>query len=251
MQPIRSTERANGAALAGSMIGLDGRLQESAHAEGIYHGICRGYKDQHQAEYLREWPRLQAMRAKRDALIRYTPTFAKALAAKFLAELEAFERYMESLTEVKWAADAPNVVTDQGARTMLDAGLAGSSYTAATYMGLIGAVSYVSAPAAGDTMASHSNWTEGGGANAPTYSGNRPTVSWSAASSRSKAPSSAPVFSITGSGTAKGVFLVFGSGASATKDNTSGSLWSAGLFTGGDQAVVNTNTVTVTYSTSL
>ena len=251
MQPIRSTERANGAALAGSMIGLHGRLQESAHAEGIYHGICRGYKAAHEAEYLREWPRLLAMRAKRDALIRYTPTFAKALASKFLAELEAFEAYMHSLTEVKWAQDAPNTVCTQGKNTALDAFLAGSSYTAATYMGLIGAVSYSGAPAAGDTMASHSNWTEGGGTNAPTYTGNRPTVSWSAASSGSKGPSSAPVFSITGSGTAKGVFLVFGSGASATKDNTSGSLWSAGLFTGGDQAVVNTNTVTVTYSTSL
>jgi hypothetical protein len=100
-------------------------------------------------------------------------------------------------------------------------------------------------------MSSHGTWTEGGGTNAPTYTGNRPTVSWSSASSASKAPSSAPSFAITGTGTAKGVFIVYGSGASATKDNTSGTLYSAGLFTGGDQGVVNTNTVTVTYTTSL
>ena len=52
-------------------------------------------------------------------------------------------------------------------------------------------------------------------------------------------------------GTVKGVFIVYGSGAVSTIDSTTGVLYSAGLFTGGDQAVVNTNTVTVTYSTSL
>jgi hypothetical protein len=92
------------------------------------------------------------------------------------------------------------------------------------------------------------SWTEGGGTNAPTYSGSRPTVSWNSASSGSKSPSSSPVFTITGPGTAKGVGLVLGSGASATKDNTSGTLYSAGLFSGGDQAVVHTNTLTITYS---
>jgi hypothetical protein len=216
---------------------------------GIYHGICRGYKSEHAAEYLREWPRLLQMRAKRDWLVRLAPAFMLPLFDRFMAELADFERYMEGLTEVKWADDAPNLVTTVGANLALDTVLAGSAYTVTgPYMFLIGAVSYVSVPVIADTMSSHATWTEAGGTNAPTYSGSRPTVSWNSAASKSKSPSSAPVFTMTGSGTAKGVGLVLGSGASATKDNTSGVLYSAGLFSGGDQAVVSTNTLSITYS---
>jgi hypothetical protein len=216
---------------------------------GIYHGICRGYRAIHEAEYLKEYPRLLAMRAQRDKLIRWTPTFARPLLAKLTKELEDFERFMHSLTEVKWAQDAPNVVTTVGANLALDTILAGSSYSVVgPFMGLIGAVSYTGVPVIGDTMASHGTWTEAGTTNAPTYTGPRKTIAWSAASAKSKSPSAAPVFAITGTGTAKGVFLVYGTGAVSTIDNTAGVLYSAGLFTGGDQAVVNTNTLTVTYT---
>jgi hypothetical protein len=225
-------------------------IAERLGLTGIYHGICRGYKGQHQAEYLREWPRLQHMRQQRDRFVRGgVPSFAQNTFKSFLKDLQAFEDYMHSLTEVKWAQDAPNVVTTVGANLALDTVLAGSAYTVTgPFMGLIGAVSYVSVPVIGDTMSSHATWTEAGGTNAPTYTGPRKTISWSAASAKSKSPSAAPVFAITGTGTAKGVFLVLGSGAVSTIDNTSGTLYSAGLFTGGDQAVVTTNTLTVTYA---
>lgn len=248
---MNNAEKLNATAVSGASVGAAGHLVEQAHAEGVYHGICRGYKGQHEAEYLREYPRLLAMRAQRDRLLRYTPTFAVPLISKLLKELEDFERYMESLTEVKWDQLAYNTVVTVGKNAMLDAALAGSAYTVTgPFMGLIGAVGY-SAIAAGDTMASHAGWTEAGTANAPTYTGPRKTIAWSAASAGSKAPSSAPVFAITGTGTAKGVFMVYGSGALSTIDNTAGTLFSAGLFSGGDQAVVNTNTLTVTYSIGL
>lgn len=248
---MNHAEKMNATAMAASALGHTAGAAEQCRAEGVYHGICRGYKAEHEKEYLREYPRLLAMRAKRDRLLRYTPTFAVPLMRAFLAELQAFEDYMHSLTEVKWDQLAYNTVVTVGKNAMLDNALAGSSYTVTgPYMGLIGAVGY-SAIAAGDTMSSHAGWTEAGDANAPTYTGPRKTISWSAASSGSKAPSSAPVFSITGTGTAKGVFMVFGSGALSTIDNTAGTLFSAGLFSGGDQAVVNTNTLTVTYSIGL
>ncbi|HVO30179.1 MAG TPA: hypothetical protein VMV18_05570, partial [bacterium] len=145
-----------------------------------------------------------------------------------------------------------NTVVTVGKNVALDAYLAGSSYTVTgPYMGLISSVSYGAGPAAGDTMASHSGWTEAGNANAPTYSGTRKTCAWSAASSGSKALSAALSFGITGTGTVKGCFIVYYTGAVNTIDNTSGTLYSAGLFTGGDKSVVNTDTLNVSYTASL
>lgn len=152
---------------------------------------------------------------------------------------------------LKWSDTAHNVVTTVGKNLALDTFLAGVAYTAVgPFMGLISSVSY-SAVAAADTMASHAGWTEAGVTNAPTYTVPRKTAVWAAASAGSKALSASLSFAITGSGTIKGCFLVFGTGALSTIDNTAGTLYSAGLFTGGDRVVVNTDTVNVSYSTSL
>ena len=115
--------------------------------------------------------------------------------------------------KLKWRDTIENVVATVGKNLALDTFLAGSAYTVTgPYMGLISSTSY-SAVAAGDTMASHAGWLEAGGTNAPTYTGNRKTAAWSAAASGSKALSAALSFAITGTGTVKGAFLCFGSGA--------------------------------------
>lgn len=152
--------------------------------------------------------------------------------------------------ESKWAAECPNVVCTVGKNVALDAYLAGSSYTVTgPYMGLIN--TNASSAVAGDTMSSHAGWLEVGNANAPTYTSPRKTVAWSAASSGSKATSAALSFAITSSGTVGGCFLVLGSGAVSTIDNTSGTLYSAGAFTGGSKTVSNGDTLNVTYTASL
>ena len=151
----------------------------------------------------------------------------------------------------KWREVIDNVVCTVGKNLMLDTAFAGSAYSVTgPYMGLISSISY-SAVAAGDTMASHSGWLEAGGTNAPTYTGNRKTAVWSAATAGGKALSVALSYAITSTGTVKGAFLCFGSGAVATKDDTNGTLWSAGTFSTGDKAVVNGDTLNVNYSTSL
>jgi hypothetical protein len=153
--------------------------------------------------------------------------------------------------QVKWTDTIENTVATVGKNLALDTFLAGSSYTVTgPYMGLISSTSYSSISAA-DTMASHAGWLEAGNANAPTYTSPRKTAAWSSASAGAKALSSALSFAITGTGTVKGAFMVYGSGAVTTIDNTSGTLLSAGLFSGGDKAVGNGDTLNVSYSMSM
>jgi hypothetical protein len=161
-------------------------------------------------------------------------------------------RYYED-GELIWSESYDNLVTDAGAKDILDKYFGGSGYTAAHYLGLISSVSYTSAPVAGDTMASHPTWTEAGGTNAPTFSQTaRPSIGWSAATgsgagSRTKAMSAAASFNFTGAGTVKGSLVT----TSSTKDGTAGTLVSAGLFSGGDQVVSNGGTLTVSYQLSI
>lgn len=152
---------------------------------------------------------------------------------------------------LKWEDTFPNVVTTVGKNLALDTYLAGAAYTVTgPFMGLISSVGW-SAVDAADTMSSHAGWTEAGLANAPTYTAPRKTAAWAAAGSGSKALSAALSFAITGSGTIKGCFLLYGSAAVSTIDSTLGTLYSAGLFTGGDKVVISTDTVNVSYSASL
>jgi hypothetical protein len=153
--------------------------------------------------------------------------------------------------KLKWRETIENVVQTVGKNLALDTYLGGSGYTVTgPIMGLISSTSFT-AVSAGDTMASHAGWLEAGGTNNPTYSGNRKTAVWNAAASGSKALSAALSFSITSTGTVKGAFMCYGSGAVSTKDNTAGTLYSAGAFSTGDKSVNNGDTLNVNYSTSL
>lgn len=148
----------------------------------------------------------------------------------------------------KWARRAGNLVVTVGKNWLLDNGLAGSSFTPSLFMGLISNTSF-SAINAADTMASHAGWLEAGGTNAPIYSQTaRPTCAWAAASGGIKALSSALVFTIaTTGGTLYGAFIT----TIATKDGTTGVLFSAAQFTGGTKAVAVLDTVNVSYSLTL
>lgn len=141
----------------------------------------------------------------------------------------------------KWRDKIKNLVTTVGKNDVLDKYLKGSSYTQTIRMGLKGNGS----AAAGDTQASHAGWLEVGLANAPTYSGSRPSITMgSAAAGVSTAPSQA--FSITSSGTVAGCFI--NNGGSATIDDTTGILLSVGDFSSGNKVVANGDTITVSYS---
>jgi hypothetical protein len=151
-----------------------------------------------------------------------------------------------TLSEEKWREVAHNLVMTGGKNDLLDKYFSGSSYTAAWLCGLVSSVSF-SAYAAGDIMSSHAGWTEAGGTNAPNYSGsNRPALTFASASGSSKATSSASSFTFSQAGTIKGMFGTTGT----SKDGTTGILYNAVNFTGGDRTVAINDVVNVnvTYS---
>jgi hypothetical protein len=239
-----AAESANANALTAVAIAVGALTREEAKAEGIYTVTCLEVVPERKAEYDVMFQRFLKA-TQRGALARAAERIGLLQSAREIEEqLHAFP-----MREV-WAEPAHNVVCTVGKNLALDTFIAGSSYTATgPYMGLISSVSW-SAVAAGDTMASHSGWTEAGSTNAPTFSA-RGTPAWSSASAGAKATSSAVSFTMTGAGTLKGCFLVYGSGAVTTLMNTSGTILSAGAFTGGDQAVSSGNVVTVTYYLSM
>jgi len=142
---------------------------------------------------------------------------------------------------LKWEDVIYNVVTTVGKNGVLDTYL-GNVSAGAVVMGLKGTGTAVAA----DTQASHGTWLEVGLANAPVYTGNRQTPSFSAAAVGVKTTSAAVTFAMTSSGTVSGCFINVG--GSATKDNTTGTLFSAGDFTAGDKIVTSGDTLSVTYS---
>lgn len=151
---------------------------------------------------------------------------------------------------LKWHESFDNLVTTVGKNAALDAFLAGSSYSVTgPYLGLINGSA--SSAVVGDTMASHAAWLEVGGTNAPAYSGGRKTAAWSAASAGAKSTSASASFTFSSGGTVGGCFLVFGSGAVSTVDNTGGVLYSAGAFTGGSKVVSAGDVLNVSYTASL
>lgn len=156
--------------------------------------------------------------------------------------------------KVKWRDNIENTVMTEGKNVVLDAALAGAAYTVVgPYMGLISSVSYtaIAATDVGTQINGTNGWKEAGGANAPTYTGNRKTAAFNAASAGAKALSAALSYAITGTGTIKGAFIVFFTSAVNTKDDAHGSLLSAGLFSGGDRAVLSGDTVNVSYTLTL
>ncbi len=157
---------------------------------------------------------------------------------------------------LKWSDYINNVVTDQGRNHMLGVNFRAVTQVTAWYIGLIssvkGANNYAAA-ANTDTQASHSNWAYANGNNAPQFSQTSlRQITFAAAATKAIASSNATVFSITSSGTVKGAFLTTnpnkGDGDSGS---TTGFLYSAGTFTGGDKVVQNGDTLNVSYTTVL
>ncbi len=147
---------------------------------------------------------------------------------------------------LKWKEENHNLVVNVGLQDMNAQYFTGSSYTAAWYIGLYGAGAS-NTPAASDTMSSHAGWTEVtdySQSTRPACTFGTPTTSDPSVATNTASPAS---FSINGTTTVGGAFLT----SNNTKGGTSGTLFSASDFTGGDRSVVSGDTLTVTYTFSL
>jgi len=161
---------------------------------------------------------------------------------------------------LKWEDTIENIITDLGANQLLDSAF-GAGPIAGPFLGLISSVGYTGIPVAADTMLSHASgghvWNEAGnGVNYPVWTtpaaNARATIAFSAAAARAKALSAVAAFTIGATGgTVKGCFIVFGTGAVATNNNTGGVLYSAGVFSGGDKVLQTSDVLQVSYSTSI
>lgn len=139
---------------------------------------------------------------------------------------------------VKWVEDFPNTVMNAGRDDVLNV------YFGATSKGTwsVGLKDNAGSIVATQTLASKT-WGE-----VVAYSaGARPTFTVAAAATQNVTNSaSAASFSINGTATVGGAFLANNS----TKSGTTGILFSAANFSGGDRAVINGDTLNVTYSVS-
>ena len=150
--------------------------------------------------------------------------------------------------QLKWEASSANLVVNQGLQDMNTKYFSGSSYTATWFLGLITGPGSGTAIIAGDTAATHGGWTETSAYSQAT----RPACTFGTATTADPSvitnSASPATFSINGTVTVAGAFLI----SNNTKGGTSGTLFSASDFSApGDRAVVSGDTLTVTYSFSL
>ena len=148
---------------------------------------------------------------------------------------------------LKWEAQSKNLVVNAGLAYMAGSALTSVTQITTWYIGLYGAGAS-NTPAAGDTMSSHAGWTE-----VVAYS-NATRVAATFVTATTANPSvvtntaSPATFNINGTTTVGGAFLTSGS----AKSGTTGTLFSAADFGApGDRSVVNSDTLSVTYTFSL
>lgn len=141
---------------------------------------------------------------------------------------------------IRWEVESPNLVVNQGKNDLLNQYFRGSAYNGLFYVGL--KASPLGGITAADTMSSK-GWTE---ISSQYSNATRPQYVVVAPTSQSVTNAAAPaVFTFTSSANISGCFIT----TSNTKGGTTGTLFSVVDFAG-VRAVLNTDTLTATYTVS-
>jgi len=152
--------------------------------------------------------------------------------------------------QFKWSDTFHNLVVNEGLQDMNSKYFKGSGYTAAWYLGLVTGPGSGTTYAAGNTLATHAGWTENTAYTTTGGAGVRAAVTFGTATTADPSvianTASPSVFTMTSNAqTIAGAFLA------SSSSGTSGVLFSAGDFTGGDKLVDSGDSLSVTYSFSL
>ena len=139
---------------------------------------------------------------------------------------------------LKWAAETDNLVVNVGLQYLAGCGLTSTTQITTWYIGLYGAGAS-NTPAASDTLSSHAGWTE-----ITPYSGNRPSVTFAAATNANPSvvtnSASKAQFTMNATATVGGAFLC------SAASGTTGTLFSAADFSSpGDRSVVSGDVLSV------
>ena len=240
-------ERITPREVAGAAVARGGHILASVLLSGRYGVECVAPEDSHLERFISLRDRRAAILVDRD----WRPSALRLL--------EQIERDMAAIPlHRKWSDHIRNLVTTEGKNALLTHALKASALTQTVVMGLVESTGYSSFNAT-NTAA---NITAVGGGS-PTNGWNEATTSQCAArgspsfgtaSAGSLATSSAVAFSMLATATMKGAFLMMkstaGTAPTTTTGNTNGALYSCGAFSGGDRAVINGDTVNVTYTAS-
>ena len=151
---------------------------------------------------------------------------------------------------LKWEDTIENKVVNVGLTVSLNGALTNTAQ-GATFMSLKG-VGTGSDVVAGDTMSSHANWAE-----ITSYTvlvtgspvAQRPAVTFTAVSAGTTSISApAQLFTMTNLTNVVVAGCLINVGGAAAFGTLTGTLFSAGNFTGGTKTVINTDTLSVTYT---
>jgi hypothetical protein len=250
------SERANAQSAASAAVIRNDAIAEQAEATGVYTAIATGPREEDRAAYVAVQDKIAAI----EGASIFTRLLKRFETRSLRKQLAAFP------IEEKWRESFHNVVTTEGKNSLLQHGFKGSSYTAAMFMGLIESTGYGFAGANGSGVAATNlaaSITAAGGAS-PANGWNeaqssqvasRGTPSFGTPSAGSLALSAAVSFSIAAAVTIRGCFMMIRSVAGvapvATVGNTTGAIYSAGLFSGGDRTLAGGDTLNVSYTASL
>lgn len=141
----------------------------------------------------------------------------------------------------RWTKRVKNGITNQGLNRLLNVMFASATQLTTWYLDLITSGATL---AAADTYTSHAGWSY------DTNFSNATRPTWAPASStaQSSTNTSTVDFTINGTSTIFGIAVVAGSSTKSDSASGSGVLWATGAFPGGNQAVVNGDTLKITYT---